>query len=174
MHGWKQRQNQGCDFEISSPTRRSPLVFRSFIRATIYWNEHTWFWRFHFPVLSSFSLGWKILSKSSEWVAVQLLSCFPLLTEMNVGPLWLTLPSFFKHVAYTNGTSLCLVPIGKSWFGRITLYFEYIKISVCFLEIGRPRGTRALSSWEKRNTWWSPNKFTRSLANHADAIAKWP
>ena len=61
-----------------------------------------------------------ICSTSYWWDEAVELSCFPLLMEMNVGPLKVIFPSFCLHTAYTDGISLCFSPITKSWSGRVT------------------------------------------------------
>ena len=68
---------------------------------------------------------------------------------------------------------ICFSPTGKSWSGSFTLYSNCIRIAVCFFDTGRPRGTLAFSSAERKNTFSFENKDASSLACFTEAIAKW-
>ena len=56
---------------------------------------------------------------------------------------------------------------------QLILFPSCIKIALCFFDTGRTRGTLALSSTERKNTFSYENKDVSSLVCFTEAIAKW-
>ena len=100
-----------------------------------------------------------MLSASNSYV------CWPIVANRTV---------FVFFTCNINGWGqLMLFPIGRSWFRSFTLYLRYIWIAVWFFDTWKPRGTLALSSAEKKNTFSCENKDASSLTCFMEAIAMW-
>ena len=66
-----------------------------------------------------------------------------------------------------------LFPNWMSKSGSFTRNLMCIRITVWFFDTGRPRGTLALTTAERKNTFSAENKDASSLACFTEAIAKW-